>query len=347
MKTALITTTINVPHVLSLYRVYDPNVMFFVAGDIKTAYDAEDFCGHLANCVYLTTHKQKRWKHSELIGWNTDSRRNIALLEAMKWGADIIVSIDDDMICTENPFSAWQKLFVRTVMEVNYYGHAVHKEETNPFNGIQFGIPNRWFSHGALTTPPARERGIPFDHPIVGQPGFVIDAQIGVAQGIILGVPDTDAANAIVARPMIYGATDILRQGFVAHPQCKCVFNSQFTAFRAELAPAFAQFYFAQGRNTDILAAMLMRRIMREKNLYTYYGPPMAFHARSDRPLFNDLKAEMYGLEVIDTYADYLNRAPLPAAGRVLDWCRILAEGWKGPELEAAMAFYDDCESLA
>ena len=33
-----------------------------------------------------------------LTGWNTDRRRNFALLEALKWGADLIVSVDDDMI---------------------------------------------------------------------------------------------------------------------------------------------------------------------------------------------------------------------------------------------------------
>ena len=106
------------------------------------------------------------------------------------------------------------------------------------------------------------------------------------------------------------------------------------------------EFYFAQQRNTDIMASMLMRRIMRERDLYTNYGPPMAYHARQPRPLLKDLQAERYGVDNIAAYADYLNRAPLPEGATVLESCRILAQGWNGPELEAAMAFYEDCEQV-
>ena len=89
-----------------------------------------------------------------------------------------------------------------------------------------------------------------------------------------------------------------------------------------------------------------MRRIMRDKNLYTYYGPPYGFHARQPRPLLKDLQAERYGVDNIAAYADYLNRAPLPKDISVVEQCRILAQGWNGPELEAALAFYDDCEQV-
>jgi hypothetical protein len=329
MKTALIMTVIEIPRVLSLFRAHDPDIMFFVAGDLKTPPEAKEFCEQLGNCVYLSPEAHKQWKHVEHIGFNSDSLRNCALLAAMRWGADLIVSTDADMIPLESRF--W---------------FDVVSPFQNPYNGFKLGAAGYWFSHGNLTIPPARERGIPFDHPVIAQPGYVVGAQIGVVQGIILGVPDTDAANAIVSKTMVLGVTDVLRNGFVTDQQCKCVFNSQLTAFRAELAPAFAQFYFAQKRNTDIMASMLMRRIMREKQWYTYYGPPMCFHARQPRPLFNDLKAEMYGLEKINEYADYLNRAPLPKDISVTESCRILAQGWNGPELEAAMAWYEDCEQV-
>jgi len=86
MKTALITTVIGVPRVLSLYRAHDPDVMFFVAGDLKTPAEAADFCEAMDNCIYITPHEQegKYYKSSKLLGWNTDSRRNYALLEAMR-----------------------------------------------------------------------------------------------------------------------------------------------------------------------------------------------------------------------------------------------------------------------
>ena len=332
MRTALITTTIHKPEVLSLYRAHDPDVMFFVAGDLKTPAEAADFCNEMDNCVYLTAHYQDGayYKSSKLLGWNTDSRRNYALLEAMRWKADVIVSCDDDMIPNAD----------------NFFGEFNRACDTDPFWGLQLGLPNHWFDAGEFTIPKARQRGIPVDAQCHSAPSFVHNVQIGAAQGIILGVPDATASEAIANRPHVHSGTDILHSGFVVHPKANAVFNSQLTAFRGELAPAFAQFYFAQGRNTDIQASLLMRRIMRQRDLYTYFGPPLAYHARQSRPLLNDLRSEMIGNERMNEYADYLNRAPLPAEGGVVDWCRILAEGWKGPELEAAMAWYEDCEAV-
>lgn len=352
MKTALITTTINVPRVLSLYRAHDPDVMFFVAGDLKTPAETFDFCESLGNCIYISAHDQVKlgYKSDKLNGDNTDSKRNIALLEAMKWKPDIIVSADDDMPCINNPFAVWAALFSRTVMEVNYHGYAAYKEKRALWSGPKLGTPARWFDHGQHTIPPARARGLPYlDHYVQYHSDFryAMDVQIGMAQGIILGVPDTDATTSLSHQSLtVTGVQELLRQGFVLDPRANAVMNSQFTAFRAELAPAFAQFYFAQQRNTDIFSSMLMRRIMRERDLYSYYGPPFGWHDRMPRPLLKDLQAERYGVDNIREYADYLNRAPLPKDISVTESCRILAQGWNGPELEAAMAWYDDCEAV-
>ena len=331
MRVALVTTTINVPRVLSLYRAHDPDVMFFVAGDLKTPKEAEDFCEELSNCVYLSPLVQEGLypKSSKLLGRNTDSLRNYALLEAVRWKADLIISVDDDMAPMQERF--W--------FDVQF-------PFQNKFNGLQAGSMNHWLDVGEFTIPKAMQRGLPYDESHYATAAFVSGVEIGAAQGIILGVPDTDACTAISQAPFIHSATDILRHGFVANLRAHAVFNSQLTIFRAELAPAFAQFYFAQGRNTDIFASLLMRRIMREKNWYTYYGPPMAYHARQPRPLLKDLQAERYGVDNIAAYADYLNRAPLPKDISVTEQCRILAQGWNGPELEAAMAFYEDCDGV-
>ncbi|GAI53134.1 unnamed protein product, partial [marine sediment metagenome] len=101
MKLALITTTIGVPHVLSLYRELDKEAMFFIAGDRKTPHDeVRSLVSTLGNAVYYSDTDQEKlgYRSSELIGWNRIMRRNIALLEAIKYGADIIVTIDDDNI---------------------------------------------------------------------------------------------------------------------------------------------------------------------------------------------------------------------------------------------------------
>jgi hypothetical protein len=303
---------VNVPRVLSLYRAHDPDVMCFVAGDKKTPQEAYEFCDALPNCWAYGCAQQEHmnYKSSELIGWNTDSRRNIALLEALKWGAKIIVSVDDDMIKLDRTF----------FREFEYY-------LSEPFNGLQLGFAKQWFNAGEFATPTTKQRGLPYDTKFYSSATSVTNAQIGVAQGIILGVPDCDAATAITNTSFILHISDVLKSGFVVDPAARAVFNSQITAFRRELAPAFAQLYSAQGRNTDIFASLLMRRIMRERNLYTYFGPPAAFHARQSRPLLPDLRNEMIGNERIAEFAEYLDRAPIPGESVVTD-VGILAAGF-------------------
>src|SRR5258708_30996345 len=100
MKIALITTTINIPSVLALYRRFDPSasVRFFVAVDEKTPEAAISFCDSLGNCAVV---RDTKYRCDTLIGPNSIQRRNLALLRALEWHADIIVSVDDDNLCLD------------------------------------------------------------------------------------------------------------------------------------------------------------------------------------------------------------------------------------------------------
>lgn len=332
MRLGLVTTTINIPHVLKFYRAHGPDVRFFVAVDQKTPEEAVNFCYALDN-VEIIQPLVSKWKSDPLIGYNTDSRRNFAVLAALEWGADILFSIDDDMPpMGADVFTTFEKLFAA------------------PFSGLKIGEPNSWTNPCAFAQPPHPVRGLPPDTPTVNTFGFIADASIGAAQGIICGVPDATAPAAMTNAPFVTGATDILRSGFVADPAAYTVFNSQFTCFRRELAPAFVQFYKSQGRNTDIFASLMMRRVMRELNLYTYFGPPFGFHARKVRPLFPDLKAEMYGMEFIAESAEWLDgytfrehatpRQMVRSIWEKAGTTHIVPEGLT----EVALAWCDDCD---
>lgn len=340
MRIALVTTAINVPKVLAAYRKAGPAVGIFVAGDFKTPTpEAYIFCAEQDIRAFVPE-EQNQWKHSELIGWNTDSRRNIAVLEALKWGADIIASVDDDMVCLGSDFF-WNILRVF--------------EE--PWSGVCLGRGDStsWLDAGSLTMSQARQRGLP---PNAGPPDtheFVHDVQVGAMQGIILGTPDTDAATTIANRPFVHSASDVLKAGFVVDPYTKCVFNSQLTAFRRELAPAFAQFYKWQGRNTDIIASLIMRRIMRDRDLYTYFGPPTGYHARAPRDPQLDMNAEQWGLNKIRPFQDYLENtsAITPAPGwpvtkilRILYDDMLTFDMFPRECVEAMLVWLDDCESV-
>ena len=335
MQTALITTTINVPKVLALYRKLGLDVRFFVAVDEKTPEDAINFCRYdIDNCQVLFIQDQQKWKSSELFGWNNDSRRNFALLAAVEWGADTIISLDDDMLPMGLDFFERFEIML-----------------SEPYSGLQYGYPDLWCDVGRLTVPPAPQRGLPLGMSTGSEYSFVTDVAIGVMQGVILGVPDTDAGTTIAKQPFIHSASDILRNGFVVHPQAKAVFNSQITAFRRELAPCFAQFYKWQCRNTDIMASLIMRRVMREFELHTYFGPPMGFHNRSARDPRLDLAAEMWGTNNVVRFQECLEATILPdgtAAQQTRHLYEALAAAGHVPPkmLEAAIAFLDDIEPL-
>lgn len=101
MRIACCTTTINLPTVLHLYRKCSSEVKFFVTGDTKSP-DLkiyEEFLPDL-KMRYISYESQQDlgYKSHVAIGPQSIQRRNLAFLEAAKWGAEIIVSIDDDNI---------------------------------------------------------------------------------------------------------------------------------------------------------------------------------------------------------------------------------------------------------
>jgi hypothetical protein len=117
MKKIIATTTINPPTEALLKYASMPDWHVIVAGDLKTPHD---LYANLDNVTYLSPEYQEK-EHpilSELIGWKCIQRRNFAILEAYKQGADIIAIIDDDNI----PYEDWGKdLMVDQLTEVTLY----------------------------------------------------------------------------------------------------------------------------------------------------------------------------------------------------------------------------------
>ncbi|MGA2165830.1 MAG: hypothetical protein ABSH36_15370, partial [Solirubrobacteraceae bacterium] len=147
MKTALITTTIRVPHVLALYREYaGPGVRFFVAGDMKAPHQGIiELLREIGNAEYttdITTHP-----YAPL---NSTCRRNIALLAALRWGADVIISIDDDNFGIDSDyFINFGTLFQRW-----------DRPDTHrPWHGLQVTTKNGWVDPGFFLLPQYSHRG--------------------------------------------------------------------------------------------------------------------------------------------------------------------------------------------
>ena len=331
MKIALVTTTINVPHVLALYRACPPAVAFLVAMDEKTPQEAYDFCKAIPDCfVYSPDHGA--WKCSSLIGNNTVARRSIAILEALRWGAEIIVTTDDDnFLLSSYYFYNFEKLF------------SAHHPN---FHGLQ--SVGDWFDPGLLLAPPASHRGFPHDK--TGSLAFepVVGAKVGVAAGLVLGDPDVSAATRIALKPTVLGVSELGRAGIVVDPRkTRTVFNSQNTAFVRELAPCFLmcpQF----GRYDDILASLAAQRVMRERGYVVHYGKPFAWQQRNSHDLLKDLAAEQWGQEHLVAFAGYLDSIEFAPGATVSEMVHTIWHTGRNGDLLAgtyslADAWLEDC----
>lgn len=331
MKTALITTTINIPWVLRLYGAYGPEVEFFVAGDQKTPAGVEAFCKELGKCHYLSPAEQGAWSCSEAIGWNCIQRRNLALLEAIKWGAQDIVTIDDDNLPIEPAY-------------FSYFRWALGGR----FNGLCATSPTDWFDPGQLLVPKAPHRGFPIGIKPEHSLEPVTNVKIGVAAGLCLGDPDVSAVTRIATAPEVHGVAEVARSGICVSAKTWTVFNSQNTSFIRELAPAMFMPP-GIGRMDDIYASLICQRVMRGLGYHVHFGQPFIHQTRNEHNLVNDLRQEIDGMDNILKLAKWLEQMDMPS-GSVAQQVRIIYERMRtrlpDQSIKAALAFLDDYERV-
>lgn len=294
----LISTTINVPRVLALYRAFGPEVEIIVAGDLKTPHEESRTLLNPLNVRYLDPKDQEKlgYASSEVIGWNSVQRRNIALLEALRAKPDIIVTVDDDNI----PIAS------------DYFEHFT-RILSAPFNGLCVSTATNWFDIGELLHPIAPHRGFPVQRRRKDQDATFaakIGAKVGIAAGLWLGDPDTDAMTRIVERPNITQVSEALRAGLLIAPGCFTPFNSQNTAYSAEIAPLMAM-WISVGRYDDIWASYFAERVMMETGHHVHFGPPFVWQQRNTHDLLRDLEQEALGDRYTEAFVQDLLAADL------------------------------------
>ena len=285
MRISLITTTINVPNVLDVYADLHEPLSLIVAGDKKTPHDAvEAKFGHRTDFVYLDPERQTalNYRCSELIGWNSIQRRNIALLEAIREQPDFILTVDDDNFPANDA----------------YFNELVSIFAT-PFSGLSGETHPGYFDIGRTFEPAFFHRGFPYDVRETAETLSLTpirNAPIGVAEGLWLGDPDIDAATRLVNRPLVKQISDIARNGVVARPGCWTVFNTQNTAFRTDLAPLM-MVWPGVGRYDDIWASYAAQRVMRGSDWAIHFGAPLVWQERNPQNIVKNLRDEVYGME--------------------------------------------------
>jgi len=331
VKVALITTTISVPHVLSLYRRLGPDVRFFVAVDRNTPGAAVEYMLTIADCVPVLG---EQWKCSDLIDWNCIQRRNVALLEALRWGADIIVSVDtDDFPVRPTHFAEIE--------------HGLSR----PFSGVELRSTSGWVDPGWLLDSPISHRGMPVRlDPFQVHPA--VDRWVGVMASTVAGSCDVSAFDRMAGAVRRHGTALLAETGAVIDPAySRTLFNSEAVAFTREVAPAMMVLV-GVGRVDDLAASLIAQRVMRERGLCVHVGPPVVWHERAHRDLRKDLREEMWGYENIERLAAYLDKVSFEDGTSVVNmargvWNCLSTLNWMPKQaVDAALAFLDDCEPL-
>lgn len=284
-KMALITTTIQPSEVLRLYRKFGPDIPFFVTGDKKTPHEKlRQLAEELYDVHYYDVEDQEKlgYKTSDVIGWNTIRRRNIALLEALRYGAEKIITVDvDNYPMSADYFSTFDSLLSRK------------------FNGLMVDSRWDWFNVGDFFIPRIHHRGFPLDYRDMNQDDLsfqpIVDAKIGVAAGLWFGDPDVGAMERIINHPMTHQISQLLQRGIIVKRGVWSPFDSQNTAFLAELAPLMMML--DVWRYDDIWASYLTQRVMGERGYHIHYGPPFVWQERNRQSLLKNLEAEIFGLK--------------------------------------------------
>jgi len=334
LKIALCTTTIHVPHALKLMRKCSADVKFFVAGDEKSPHTniitAQTGIG---NYDYLMPGSQKKWNCSEVIGWNTLARRNIAFLEALKWGADAIYSWDNDNL---------------PVGTAHFYG--IEQRLATKFNGIKVASDTGWFDPGSLLIPAVRHRGFPHNKPVSKMASPVIDAHVGVAAGLVIGDPDIDATTRIERAPDVTNVHILGSTGVIVDHSTWTVFNSQNTAVIRDLMPAWFMMP-GVGRHDDIYASLIVQRVARERHLHVHFGLPFTYQQRNAHNLVSDIRKEIDGMENVQKLAEFLDSIILPARSVIEDtriiYGALLSSGLISiAAVSAGLAWLEDVETV-
>lgn len=351
MKIALATTTIHVPHALKLLRKCSADVKFFIALDKNSDFNgvAEHMPSDEMNS-WLTPDWQKRWKCSDALGWNTIARRNIAFLEALSWGADVIYSWDDDNLpIDEDHFRNIKDRFEIPVGKI--VGGWMWPEGTPAvFNGIQVSNSKGWFDPGSLLIPPTRQRGVPWNHFHANWSEPVVDAKVGVVSGLIIGDPDCDASTRMEKAPDISSVHMLGQSGVVVDPKTWTIWNSQNTAILRELVPAFFLMP-GIGRHDDVYGSLIVQRVMRERGYCVHLGAPFCYQARNSHNLLADLRAEIDGMENVQKLANFLDSVQL-LGGSVIADTRIIYSALMSCDfiptwsVLAALQWLEDVESV-
>jgi len=345
MKTTIVTTTINVPYFLRGYeknaKLFNQDVDFIVAGDLKTPLEAKYFCRTVSNCVYLSPKDQDTYllRFPELanhLPYNSAERRNVAMLMAYENGADTVITLDDDNYATSHDV-------------IGYHAPSKYRQKVKAY-----GSSSGWFNICSVLQ---EKNNVEFYHrgyPLAQRwnDGLVTvqhaESRIAVNAGLWLDNPDVDAITRLERELFVTGYKNEGSETFALVPGTWTPFNCQNTSLRRDVVPA----YFLSpkfGRHSDILASFIVNRLTEHFGDVIAFGDPLARHQRSTHNLWKDFDAERQGILMADKFCEALRSIRITAKSyhegfkQIADKIRLYGEEY---DIEGMLLWHEAFKSL-
>ncbi|MDG6997810.1 MAG: hypothetical protein JRN15_01705 [Nitrososphaerota archaeon] len=304
-RNIIIITTINLPNNLYDFKRLDRKGEwdYLVVGDLKTDHEAvREICREIGG-IYLSPEDQEKlgFTHSAALGWNCIERKNIGYLFALKENYELIGSLDDDNFPTEDWFER---------VKLGHSEEDVYESNTG------------WLNVADWADVPYKLRGFPV-HLFHQKPEIRVHeshVNIGIQSGLVLGDPDTDALTRIVNRPTV---SRYSRSNFCLAEETMCPYNTQNTVLVRELVSA-NMMWAACGRYDDIFASYVGQKIAWKHGYHVRYGDPLATQRRNDHNLVRDLKDEILGMEIQETFLQAIADVKLKGHSPVEDLVDIV-----------------------
>lgn len=277
MVNTIVTTTIySISEATKKFASFK-NWNLIIVGDKKTPHhEYIELANENDNVIYLTPeYQEEHFKEiSDLIGWNTISRRNIGFLEALKNNSEIIASVDDDNI----PLDNWgENIMIGKSINVYYY-------ETDEIAFDPIGVtnyPNLW------------HRGYPIQNLYQRNNKYKITRKTivpDIQADFWNGDPDIDAVCRLEHKPMCFFDDKY----FPLATNTFSPFNSQNTFFSREaMKKYFVIPYPGVGRMDDIWPSYYVQSL----GLNVVYNQATVFQDRNIQDLTKNLTMEFIGYE--------------------------------------------------
>jgi hypothetical protein len=328
MKTTIVTTTINIPVLLTKYAENakyfgHSDVEFVVIGDRKSPSGTAAFCKTIEDyypCHYLDIPAQERyldrfpklWEH---LRFDSIQRRNIGMLHAYESGADVVITIDDDNFVMNQDFVGLHGIvggraalpaYVSTSGWFNVCS-ALRADDDVCFYHRGYPQKQRWMEAAQF------------------QSKFSCDRRVAVNAGFWLDNPDIDALTRMERQIVVRGFKHGFDTRFCLFPGTWSPFNSQNTAIMRDVVPAYFLSPYI-GRYDDIWASYIVMRIAQHLGDVVAFGEPLVRQERNPHDLWRDLDVERNGMILTDDFCEALRAISLKGSSYDECFAEIVSE---------------------